>query len=87
MRVSQVNNTSFTGSVDLKKGKQAFESLSRTEQAGKLGAEMFRQNFNRKNIGFKLSQPEGNLADYVRFKVAISNAIKKVTEKYRKPNY
>ncbi len=80
MSISPINNVSFTGG-DYQKGKKAFEALSRTEQAGKIGAEMFRQNFNRKNIGFKLSEPEGDLNAYVRLKVSISNALKKVLDK------
>lgn len=81
MSIIPVSSVSFTGRPDYKKGKQMFEALSKTEQAGKLGAESFRQNFNRKNIGFKLSEPEGDLDAYVRLKVSISNAIKKVIDK------
>lgn len=80
MSISPINNVSFTGG-DYQKGKKAFEALSRTEQSGKIGAEMFRQNFNRRNIGFKLSEPEGDLGAYVRLKVSLSNIIKKIIDK------
>lgn len=80
MSIAPVNNITFTGG-DYQKGKKIFESLSKTEQAGKIGAEMFRQKFNRHNVGFKLSEPEGDLGAYVRLRVSISNAIKKVLDK------
>lgn len=85
----QSGNINFRGSMygDLKKGKQAFDALSRTEQAGKIGAEMFRQDFNNKNVGFKLSAQDNDLAGYIKFKVSIINAIEKVTEKFRRPKY
>ncbi|MCM1265773.1 MAG: hypothetical protein NC200_06195 [Candidatus Gastranaerophilales bacterium] len=86
MRVTQVS-TNFTGSADLKKGRKAFEALSQTEQVVKEGVEMFRQRFNQKNVGFKLSAPEGDLAEYVRYRISIANVVKKVTEKFRKPKY
>lgn len=80
MSISPINNVTFTGG-DYQKGKKAFEALSRTEQAGKMGAEMFRQSFNRRNIGFQLSEPKDDLGAYVRLKVSISNIIKKIVDK------
>ena len=87
MKVLQVSNTNFTGPIygDLKKGRKEYESLSRTEQVVKTGVEMFRQKFNRENIGFKLSAPDGDLAGYIRYKISIANALEKVTKKYKKP--
>lgn len=72
----------FTG---VTKGRQLFSKLSKEEQIAKINTERLRQNFNRKNIGFKLSPSasiDNDLQDYIRFKVSVQNIIKKITEKF-----
>lgn len=73
----------FTGSYD--RGRKLFSELSKEEQIAKIGAERFRQHFNRTNIGLKLrpvSSTDKDLQDYIRFKVSMQNIIKKITKKF-----
>lgn len=81
MNISPINSVNFAGTPDYKKGKQMFEALSKTEQAGKIGVEMFRQRYNSKTFGHQLPPPEGDLGAYVRLRVSIANAIKKVLDR------
>lgn len=79
------NCPKFRGSIygDLSKGKKEFEKLSQEEKLAKLASEKFRQKFNRQNIMFQLSPLDGDLNGYVRFRIAIGEAMKRALAKFR----
>lgn len=86
MKICTLNSsTSFKSSNfgDISKGRKEFEKLSDIEKVGKLGVEEFRQRFNKSNVGFKLSAPEGDLNGYARYRVIISKVMKNVLAKFK----
>lgn len=86
MKIMTVENgPNFRGSIygNLSKGRKEFEKLSRVEQLVKLGVEKFRREFNSSAYGFQLSPLEGDLNGYVRYRMAIGEAMKKALAKFR----
>ena len=86
MKISAINNRlEFKGSIygNIEKGRKEFNALSPTEQAIKCGIEQFRQRFNRHN-NYTLSCPNNDLNGYIRYRIMISNAVKKATAKFAK---
>ena len=85
MKILSASNLNFRGSIygDVSKGKKEFEELSREEQLTKLAVEKLRREFNSTAYGFQLSPLEGDLNGYVRYRIAIGEAMKKVLAKFR----
>lgn len=80
MAITKINPY-FTGEYN--NGRKQFEKLSANKKAIKLATEEFRQNFNNKNIGFKLSTPDSDLDDYVRHKILIKKSLKNALKSFK----
>lgn len=81
MRVNSINFTSSQNSP-LSEGRKQFENLSETQRASLVGIEKFRQKFNNSSENY-LPAKDTPLAQYVRYKVLIANAVKKTLEKFK----
>lgn len=80
MAITKINPY-FTGKYN--NGRKQFEKLSADKKVIKLATEEFRQNFNNKNIGFKLSSRDSDLNEYVRHKIFIKKALKNALKSFK----
>ena len=84
MRINSVSSISYKANSPLTEGKKQFNQLTETQQAGLVGVEKFRQKYNSQAVT-PLMAKDTPLAQYVRYKVCIENAMKKTIGNFKWP--
>lgn len=84
MRINSVSSVSYKANSPISEGRKQFNQLSETEQAGLVGVEKFRQRYNKQSVT-PLMVKDTPLAQYVKYKVCIENAMKKTLKNFKWP--